>query len=143
MIIQENAPVKQSAQRFIAATPEKVWTVLTDINRWPEWQTTIARAEMHGPAVVGASFDWKVNGMPIKSTLAWVEKASGFGWTGKTFGATAVHIFKLKTVEGGTLVEVAESMDGWVMRLFSKKMNAALGKDMEGWLEMLEREVKK
>lgn len=34
-------------------------------------------------------------------------------------------------------------MDGWVMRLFSKKMNAALGKDMEGWLELLELEVTK
>jgi len=46
----------------------------------------------------------------------------------------------LERNDGGTLVKVEESMEGWLIGLFKNKMNKALEKDMQYWLEVLKRE---
>jgi uncharacterized membrane protein len=46
--IQENAPVKASSDIVIHASPEKVWRLLTDIDRWPAWHSAISAARING-----------------------------------------------------------------------------------------------
>lgn len=140
MKINENAPVKQANQILINATPEKVWAVLTDINQWIHWNEKITKAQAPETLKAGARFNWKVNGASIKSTLHTVDINKTFGWSGTTFGGSAIHNWYL-TVEGtGTRVKVEESMEGWLVKLFKNKMNKDLAKDMYFWLEMLKRE---
>lgn len=68
-----------------------------------------------------------------------VEAYKFLGWTGTSFGMYAVHNWTLTEKEDNTLVEVEESMEGWLARIFKKMMNKNLEKGMQTWLELLKR----
>lgn len=140
MQVNQNAPVVQSKELFIQANPEKVWAVLSNINQWTAWNHKISKATLEGALQVGAKFHWTINGAAIRSTVHTLEPYRVLGWSGVTFGATAIHNWYLEPRDGGTLVKVEESMEGWLIRLFSKKMNRDLAADMVYWLEVLKRE---
>ena len=137
MNINANAPVFQANEIFIQATPERVWVVLTDINQWPTWNSKISKATLEGQAAAGARFQWKVNGANIRSILHTADTYHTFGWSGVTFGGSAIHNWYLESKNGGTVVKVEESMEGWLVGLFKKKMNRDLAADMAFWLERL------
>jgi uncharacterized protein YndB with AHSA1/START domain len=143
MQINQKAPVKQANQILINASPEQVWAVLTDINNWVSWNEKIIRADLVENLTLGAKFSWKVNGANIQSTLHTVKPNTTFGWSGSTFGGSAIHNWYLEPHDGGTLVKVEESMEGWLVSLFKTKMNKALEQDMQYWLEALKRESEK
>lgn len=138
MQVNQQAPVFQSGKIFIQASPEVVWGVLTDINNWPNWNPKISRASLSGPIGPGAAFKWKINGAGIQSTLHTVTPNRAFGWTGVTFGGSAIHNWYLEPENGGTVVRVEESMDGWLVRIFKGKMNRDLAADMAFWLSKLQ-----
>ena len=139
MKVNANAPVFQANEILIQASPERVWAVLTEINQWPNWNAKITRANLEGPTQVGAKFQWKVNGASIKSVLHTVDYQQAFGWSGVTFGGSAIHNWYLKAQNGHTLVQVEESMEGWLVALFKNKMNKDLAADMRFWLEQLKK----
>lgn len=143
MQINQNAPVKQNKAIFIQATPEKVWAVLTDINNWPKWNPKISKAEMNESIAPSAKFKWTVNGAKIKSTLHTVDPHKTFGWSGTTFGGSAIHNWYLSAQGDGTYMQVEESMEGWLIKLFKQKMNRDLGADMLIWLEQLKLTAEK
>jgi uncharacterized protein YndB with AHSA1/START domain len=143
MKINENAPVKQAKEISINARPEQVWAVLTDVNRWTEWNKKITKASMQNVAKTGTPFSWTVNGAKIKSVLHTVSKNHAFGWSGTTFGGSAIHNWYLQSNGNETVVKVEESMEGWLVWLFKSKMNSDLGNDMQYWLDMLKSESEK
>ncbi len=142
MKVQTNpeAPVKASKSIVIEATPETVWSVLTDIDHWANWQPDISKPQLSGPLLPGTTFDWKTGGAGIHSTLHTVEANASLGWTGKTFGMYAVHNWELKAVPGGTEVSVDETMEGLLASLLKKSFNKNLDRDMQHWLELLKAE---
>ena len=89
--INNKAPVKCSKTILINASPEKVWSVLTNIDQWATWQTDITKPKLNGELKLNTTFDWKTGGVKIHSTLLTVEPFNHFGWTGKTFGMVAIH----------------------------------------------------
>jgi len=93
--INHKAPVSCTKSVVIPAPASHVWKVLTDINRWPEWQREISKARANGPLEAGTTFDWKTGGMSIHSTLHTVQPSTHFGWTGKVMGIYAIHNFSL------------------------------------------------
>ncbi len=141
--INFNAPVKCSKSITINADSEKVWTVLTNIPNWADWQTDISNPKLHGALKPGTTFSWKTGGTKINSTLHTVEPFQNFGWTGKTLGLFAVHNWLLTEIEGKTTVQVDESMEGFLAQLFKKNFNTNLEKGMQNWLELLKIESEK
>jgi len=137
MQINTEAPVFHSKEIHIDATPERVWKVLTEINHWHEWKDNISKSEIEGLPVEGNVFKWIVNKTPITSTIHTAKPHNEFGWEGKTFGAKAIHNWYLHQERGGTRLEVVESMEGWLVRLFKKKMSKDLKADMQDWLVKL------
>ena len=134
--IHENASVKASVQITIHAPAEKVWGVLTNVNEWPKWQPDISTAEIHGPLEAGTTFSWTTGGTKIESRVALVEPNARFAWTGKAFGAKAIHVWRLDRLPGDqTSVKTDESMDGFLLSLFysSKKLEETDRR----WLERL------
>jgi len=136
--IQEDAPVKASLGITINASPERIWVLLTDVKNWPAWQRDITRTEISGPLQSGTDFSWTTGGTKIQSRIALVQTGEQFAWTGKAFGAKAIHLWKLQRLPGDhTLVKTDESMDGFLLSLFysSKKL---LESDQR-WLDDLKR----
>jgi uncharacterized protein YndB with AHSA1/START domain len=141
--INENAPVKCSKAIVINATADKVWKVLTDINRWSQWQTEISESKIYGPTVPNTVFNWKTGGAKIQSQIHTVNPFRQFGWTGKAMGMYAIHNWELSEENGTTIVTVEESMEGLVARLLKKSINKNLLKGMIVWLELLKKESEK
>ncbi|MFD3596753.1 DUF1731 domain-containing protein [Nocardia sp. NPDC058640] len=48
--------------QFIDLSPELVWEVLGDLERWSEWNPGVRSVRMHGPVAVGATGDYVPNG---------------------------------------------------------------------------------
>lgn len=138
--INHKAPVSCTKSIVISSPASEVWKVLTDINRWPEWQREISKATVNGPLESGTTFDWKTGGMAIHSTLHTVQPFTHFGWTGKVMGIYAIHNFTLKPQEDKTLVLVEESMEGFLARLLKSSFNKLLEKGMINWLDALKNE---
>jgi len=141
--INTNAPVQSTSSILINAHLKKVWTILTDINNWPTWNTDILRAKIDGPLHSGTSFDWKSGGVAIHSTLHTVEPHTHFGWYGKALGINGINNWTLHSVDGKTQVSVAESMEGPLPSLLKKWLNKTLQKQMQRWLAALRVECEK
>jgi uncharacterized protein YndB with AHSA1/START domain len=141
--INNNAPVKCSKTILINASPDKVWSVMTNIDLWANWQTDISKPKLNGELKPSTTFDWKTGGAKIHSTLQTVEPFNNFGWTGKTFGMYAIHDWILTEINGQTQVSVAESMEGFLAGLFKKSFNKNLEKGMQNWLDLLKKECEK
>ena len=139
LTINRDADVAQSRELFISTKPEIVWSLLTKIDAWGNWNERIKNATLKSDLQKGSTFYWKTNGVKITSTIHLIEPCSLLGWSGKSFGATATHIWYLEPLDSGTFVRVEESMDGWLVKLTKKKMNQILARDMEFWLEQLKK----
>lgn len=138
--INNNAPVKCTKTITINASSEKVWTVMTNINNWADWQTEISNPKLNGDLKTETTFDWKTGGAKIHSILHTVVPYKKFGWTGKTFGMFAVHNWTLTEVNRTTQVSVEESMEGFLAALLKKSFNKNLAKGMQTWLDLLKKE---
>lgn len=132
-----NAPVFNTKTILINAKPEKIWAILTNIDEWNKWLTTVSKSKLNGALQPNTTFDWKTGGMKIHSTLHTVQEYSSFGWTGKVYGIYAIHNWAFKEVNGSTEVSVSESMEGFLATLFKKSFNKTLEKDMTKSLELL------
>ena len=113
--VDEKAAVFASSEADVAAEPELVWEVLTSFEAWPSWNPDVKSLSLAGPVSEGTTFRWKPGGATtITSTIREVERPRAIGWTGKTFGVHAVHVWRLEPRHGGTHVETEESFDGTV-----------------------------
>jgi len=137
--ININAPVFSRATIFIKANPRQVWEKLADIDNWNQWLTTVSRSKLNGVLAPNATFDWKTGSYHIHSILRLVQPYSALGWTGKVYGIYAVHNWTFRAVEGGTEVEVTESMEGFLPRLFKRSFNKSMEKDMVQSLQLLKK----
>lgn len=143
MTINQEAPVVQTKETIINATPKKVWEILTHIKNWEEWNERIKKPTLQGELGMGSTFTWKINGSGIKSKIHSFTPYKMLGWTGKAFGASAIHNWYLEPTENGTKVRVEESMEGWIINLMKRKMNEKLADDMVYWLKQLKKESEK
>ena len=138
--IQENAPVKAASEIVIRAPIEKVWQILTTINEWPNWQSTVSAAHLDGPLEPGTTFTWTNGGAEIKSRIALVQRHEKIGWTGTSYKAHAIHIWSLQPLAyGGTLVRSNESMDGFLLTVFYSSRD--LEKSHQIWLQALKHKA--
>jgi uncharacterized protein YndB with AHSA1/START domain len=143
MEINKDAPAFAHAEIEVAASPEIVWAVLTDIDSWPSWNPEVRSASVSGPLTKGAQFRWKAGPGTITSTLQSVEPPHAIAWTGKTFGIKAIHVYRLEPQGDTTIVKSDESWDGLVVRLLRRPMTKTLQKTTESGLRHLKTEAER
>ena len=101
MEIDRDAPATAEGERRIEATPEAVWAVMADIEAWPTWNTDVREATLEGPLAPGTVFRWRA-GTRLISRLEVVDPPTEIGWTGRTLGIPAVHVYRFEPSDGGT-----------------------------------------
>lgn len=141
MDLEHNAPLSGRAEILIHAPPEKVWLVLTDIARWPDWQPGVLSAELNSPLKTGAVIHWKARGMNIVSTVAEIELKRRIVWRGNSPGMRAAHIWDLEPVENATRVATRETISGWlawVLKILSPRF---LDKSLDDSLHALKKQA--
>ena len=141
--IDTGAPAIANGEIEIAATPEMVWSVLTDIASWPRWNPDVKSASIDGPFASGTQFRWKAGPGTISSTLQGVEPHRRIEWIGTTFGIKAIHIHRLEGDDGTTIVKSAESWNGLPVRLLRRSMRKTLQKAIDSGLSHLKVEAER
>ncbi len=77
----------------IDAPPEHVWAVMSDVERWPEWTTSVERAERldEGALRVGSRARLKQPRFPpVVWEVTELEPGRSFSWTAKNVGVTSI-----------------------------------------------------
>lgn len=141
MDVNSAAPVVGSAEAVIEAPVELVWAVLSDLEGWPKWNRSVTRIRLKGPLAVGTSFTWVGGGSKIVSRLEEIDKPSRIVWSGRTLGIRAVHVWRFRVVELGTLVQTEESFDGLVVKFLPGLMRRMLDKALREGIEALKAEA--
>jgi hypothetical protein len=139
--INKQATLIAHKEIFIQAPPETVWEIHTDINKWGQWQPSIAASSLEGPLAPGSVFQWKTGGLTLTSTLQVVEPNRQIGWRGNSIGTQASHLWNLEPHEDGTLLTTEESMDGWLVHILKLVMPNFLDTSLDTWLQSLKQKA--
>jgi len=110
MEINPAAPARAERDIDIAAPIEVVWDVLSNVQDWPRWHDEVKSTAITGPVGPGAEFRWKPDRGTIKSRIERAEPPHHLAWTGRTFGISAIHVWRLERDEEGTRVKTEESL---------------------------------
>ena len=104
-----------------SATPEQIWSVWIDVDRWKDWDTGLKDAEMNGPFQLGQTgIITSLEGR--KSKFEVVEYSQGLSYTYKTrlpLGSLYVKRY-LKTQEGQTVFTHEVWFKGLTKGIFAK-----------------------
>jgi hypothetical protein len=141
--INREAPVVGTSELEIGAPAELVWDVLTAVDRWPAWNPDVKSASMEGAVAPGTVFRWKAGPGTITSTIRRVEPPQLIAWTGRTFGITAIHFYRLEPREGRTFVRSEESYDGLVTRVLRGSLQKTLDTALADGLRSLKSEAER
>ncbi|MBX0323421.1 SRPBCC domain-containing protein [Halomicroarcula sp. F13] len=104
-----------SASIDVPAPPSVVWTVLTDVDAYPKWNTLLA---VDGEFTVGESVSARLSvpGLPTVSfspEITAVDPPRELRWRSRLFGYDAEHSFLLEpSGGGGTRFVQHETIDG-------------------------------
>lgn len=113
----------------IAATPQRVWEILSAAEQWPAIVPAITQMCLPDGVTADAPFTWSNGRAQIKSRFAIVDPVRELTWTGVSSGANAVHRHVLHPLaDNATRLDSEESMAGPLLTLFydSTKLAQAL-----------------
>jgi len=143
MEVNKRAPVVAASEIEVAAPPEIVWDLIADIDGWPRWNPDVKEASLSGGLAEGSTFRWKAGSGVITSRFRRLERPRLLGWTGRTFGIYAIHVYRLEPRDGQTIVSTAESWDGWPARLLRRRMQTMLEDALHPALQALKAEAER
>lgn len=141
--VDTKAPLWAHKEIVITAPLEKVWSLQTHIEGWPQWQSDITSAKLEGELAAGSIFRWKAKGLNIVSALHTVEPQHQIGWTGDSLGMFAIHNWTFEAQQQSTKVTTEESLSGWMARLLKLFDSNFLEKSLAAALQTLKTEVEK
>lgn len=136
--INQEASLRDSQSIIINAPISKVWKLLSELEKWPDWNPDI-KAVKADQFEVGQTFKWTINGTSLTSTLRMIKPEEALSWTGSVMGIKAIHVWSLEETEGNqTIVTTEESMQGFFTLFFShQKLHATL----LHWLDRLKQKA--
>ena len=124
--IRDDAPVVSSAEAEIDATIERVWEVLTAVERWPAWNPDVKSVSIASPLAAGSTFRWKAGPGTISSRVEHLDRPRLVAWSGTTMGIRAFHVWRLGERNEKTFVRTEESFQGFVARLLRRPLRKTL-----------------
>ena len=75
MEIKTDAPAVARGEIKIAAPPDVVWRILSDISNWPNWNPEVKAATLEGPLAPGTHFSRKAGpGTITWNRIEWKER---------------------------------------------------------------------
>jgi carbon monoxide dehydrogenase subunit G len=121
-----------SVSAFVAAPADKVWAIITDFDRFSEWNVIHAGFPHGGPAelAVGAKYSEKVSlmGMPAQAnwTVAEVEAGRSYRLQGKgPMGISMSQSYLLADEGEGTRITVLNEFTGTAVTAMAGKIKEA------------------
>ena len=107
----------------IAAPPQRVWQVMTDIERWPEWTQSVERAKRldSGNFRVGSRARLKQpKFLPAVWEVTELDAPRGFTWVSRSPGVVASAKHRIEPTNNGTRVTLSVAYAGMLGGLVAK-----------------------
>jgi Polyketide cyclase / dehydrase and lipid transport len=113
---------RQAVRQFqrkerIGASIHRVWAILADVKRWPQWTASVTRIEELNPCPLGLGSRVRIH-QPKLRPAVWVvtawEPESCFVWETAGHGVTLVGSHILTACEEGCEVTLGLRFDGWL-----------------------------
>jgi uncharacterized protein YndB with AHSA1/START domain len=117
-------PIEVRNQAVIPASTERVWNLLTDVERWPSWWGACRWVRLESPTSAAAVvFRWKAHPVELRSAVLKSERPHCFAITADGRGVHAERTFTLRPTRDGssTIVVSHETQVGplpWLGRAF-------------------------
>lgn len=103
----------------IAAAPERVWQVMSDIERWPTWTASIASLRLNSSMSPGMGSGVRIR-QPLLFPATWIiiawEPGRGFDWVSHSMGVRAVASHAIAAAPGGSTVTLTLTFEGVLAR---------------------------
>jgi uncharacterized protein YndB with AHSA1/START domain len=104
----------------IDASPEDIWRVLVDVERWPEWTPSITRLEKLDPGDLRVGQRVRIE-QPKLPTMTWavtaVEPGRSFSWSTGRPGVTTVGTHAIAVDASGSEIRLQVDQHGVVAPL--------------------------
>ncbi len=108
----------------IAASPAKVWAILTDFEKYPDWNPFIK--SLTGKPRPGEAIKVELGGMEFKPTVLVYDKNQELRWLGKLWMKGLFdgehRFFLTENSDGGTTLVHSEKFAGLLIPLLKKKL---------------------
>jgi len=99
----------------IEAPPEVVWTVLTDVGRWPDWHAAVSEAKLLNSDVLGLRSEALLR-QPRLRAARWIvddlRPGSLFAWTSTAPGVTSRGSHEVRGTATGSHVNLIFTQSG-------------------------------
>jgi uncharacterized protein YndB with AHSA1/START domain len=99
----------------IKATPERVWSVLMDVERWPQWSSTFKEIRVKTPGDFGLGSVARIK-QPKQFPATWIvtqfEPNKSFAWTSKQGGLTLFADHQITPHDDGVTVVLTAILSG-------------------------------
>ena len=108
-------PIEIRNETVIRASAERVWDLLTDVERWPSWYRACRWVRLE-PAAGPVSFRWKAHPVELRSTVVTSDRPHTFGITADGRGVHAERTFTIRPALDGlsSVVVSHETQVGWL-----------------------------
>jgi uncharacterized membrane protein len=107
----------------IDAPPEKVFAVLCDVERWPEWTSTMTSVQRmeSGPFSVGSSARVRQPGLrPAVWQVTELEDQRNFTWTTRSLGLRTTAGHSIEPKGAGSRVVLSFVLSGFIAPVVSR-----------------------
>ena len=116
---------KIETEILIHASPDRVWEILTDFSRYPNWNPFIK--SLMGDVKVGHKIKVDANGQKFKPRVLTFDKNQKFSWKGKLLLGglfDGQHTFELiDNGDGTTTFRQFENFKGLLVPFFARRLN--------------------
>ncbi|MEO9868851.1 SRPBCC family protein [Ekhidna sp.] len=137
--INENASIRDSHSTIINADIEKVWSILTDMENWPDWNPEVKKVTLDGDLSEGSTFKWTMGRTNGESQIQQVNKPSTLTWTSKAKWVKRIFVWSLESDEGQTIATVSASLQGTMVVLMENHQKVY--DELLSWLECLKNKA--
>ena len=137
------APILARQSVVITASVERVWQLFTDIDRWPDWNPDIQRAELSGLLTPNAVFHWEFGERSLSSRIHEVIPLRKLAWSGQAGVGWTVHVWTFAPISDGVSVQAEILWDGPLLRREASELRRALDSELARWLALLKGDVER
>jgi uncharacterized protein YndB with AHSA1/START domain len=132
-----DARARSQASILIQAPLPRVWSLVTEVDHWPQWNRAVQSAHVEGRVAPGSVFRWRSGGINVTSTFRVLEPMTHLSWTGVAFGTNAVHSWTFTPTDHGVEVATTETFDGWLPAIMPGAMQKTLDDTLPALLASL------
>ena len=142
MTAKGDSLIKIEASDLIQSDIQEIWRLMSEVNRWPEWNKSISFAQLEGVFVKGNPFKWTC-GVNNRSILEDVIINKRIAWSTKSVGVKTLQRWDFKKTDESVLVSVSQSAEGWLTKIASQAVAKKLQKNQQEFLLALKHAAEK